>query len=96
MEHGQNPFFLQMLQQACPLIQRSHDDIEHMAVARTFAFYKRKAEDALREQVRENHGAFCARIAAGDKLGDAERELFVNAAKTVAGRFIKENDRADR
>ena len=56
----------------------------------------RPAEDALRGHVTENHGAFCARIAAGDKLGDAERELLVNAAKLTAGSFVKENERADR
>ena len=54
------------------------------------------AEDSLREYVREQHGAFCARIAAGEKLGDTERDLLVQAAQATAGNFIKENDRADR
>ena len=56
----------------------------------------RAAEESLRKSVAENHGGFCARIAAGEKFGAAERETFVCVAQETAVCFQKEPEHADR
>ena len=56
----------------------------------------RAAEESLRKKVVDNHGGFCARIAAGEKFGAAERETFVCVAQETAVCFQKEPERADR
>ena len=56
----------------------------------------REAEGNLRERVVKKHGDLCARIASGEKLGDADRETLLRSAEETASLPIKEQDRANR
>jgi F-type H+-transporting ATPase subunit alpha len=55
----------------------------------------RAAEESLRKDIRENQGGFCARVKAGKKLDETDREAVVCVARDTAALYMKESERAN-
>ena len=56
----------------------------------------RDAETALRKNMVEKHGDLNARISAGEKLGDVDRDILTRVAAETASFYGKEPESADR